>query len=136
MLQFLPPQAQERMLDAAIAMLAPGARLVIRTGLDDGSRACAHHARASIAVANVLRLDERRRRRATRDADALRARFDAAGLQAEFTPLRGNTPFNNWRVVATETVAVRLSADVHGRRARCARRAIAGFAAPPAARVR
>ena len=35
------------------------------------------------------------------DADALRARFDAAGLSSEFTPLYGNTPFNNWRVVAT-----------------------------------
>jgi hypothetical protein len=35
------------------------------------------------------------------DADALRARFDAAGLQAAFTPLYGKTPFNNWRVVAT-----------------------------------
>jgi len=33
-------------------------------------------------------------------AAALRARFDAAGLQSEFTPLYGNTPFNNWRVVA------------------------------------
>jgi hypothetical protein len=38
-------------------------------------------------------------------ADALRARFDAAGLQAEFTPLFGNTPFNNWRVVATRPAA-------------------------------
>ena len=25
----------------------------------------------------------------------------AAGLQAEFTPLYGNTPFNNWLIVAT-----------------------------------
>jgi hypothetical protein len=35
------------------------------------------------------------------DAGELRARFDAAGLRVEFTPLFGNTPFNNWRVVAT-----------------------------------
>ena len=42
-----------RSLDAAIAMLAPGARLVIRTGLDDGSRACAHHAPHRCAVAHA-----------------------------------------------------------------------------------
>ena len=41
-------------------------------------------------------------------ADALRARFDAAGLHSEFTPLHGNTPFNNWRVVATMPVAAPL----------------------------
>ena len=34
------------------------------------------------------------------DADDLRARFERAGLRSTFTPLYGNTPFNNWRVVA------------------------------------
>src|SRR5688572_1237487 len=37
-LQFISPEAQARTLDAAIAMLVPGAKLVIRTGLEDGSR--------------------------------------------------------------------------------------------------
>ncbi len=32
---------------------------------------------------------------------ALRTRLEAAGLEAEFTPLYGRTPFNNWRIVAT-----------------------------------
>ena len=32
--------------------------------------------------------------------DELRARFDAAGLAAEITPWFGNTPFNNWLLVA------------------------------------
>jgi hypothetical protein len=36
------------------------------------------------------------------EVDALQAKFAAAGLLAEFTPLYGNTPFNNWRVVATQ----------------------------------
>ena len=35
------------------------------------------------------------------DADALRAQLDAAGLQTTFSPLYGNTPFNNWLIVAT-----------------------------------
>ena len=34
------------------------------------------------------------------EAAMLRARFEAAGLRSEFTPLYGDTPFNNWRVVA------------------------------------
>ncbi|MFC0679518.1 methyltransferase domain-containing protein [Lysobacter korlensis] len=98
-LQFIPEAAQVRAVDAAIAMLAPGARLVIRTGLADGSR----RARITRAVdlfsrvvgwmhATPLQLPT---------AELLRSRFDAAGLQSEFIPLYGNTPFNNWRVVAT-----------------------------------
>ena len=35
------------------------------------------------------------------ELDMLRARFDAAGVEGEFIPLHGNTPFNNWRIVAT-----------------------------------
>ncbi len=33
-------------------------------------------------------------------ADALRSKLERAGLRVEFVSLRGNTPFNNWRVVA------------------------------------
>ena len=60
----------------------------------------AHHPRGRRVLARA-RLDERRAARYP-DAEALRAKFDAAGLQAEFTPLYGNTPFNNWRVVVTK----------------------------------
>jgi hypothetical protein len=35
-------------------------------------------------------------------ADALRDTLQRAGLDGDFTPLRGNTPFNNWLVVATK----------------------------------
>lgn len=97
-LQFIPPASQARAIDAAIAMLAPGARLVIRTGLADGS------GRARITrVADVFSRAVGWMNAAPRaypDAALLRARFDAAGLVSEFTPLYGNTPFNNWRVVA------------------------------------
>lgn len=97
-LQLIPDEAQARLLDAAIAMLTPGARLVIRTGLDDGG----HRARVTRAVdvfARVLGWMNAAPRTYP-DAAQLRARFDAAGLRAEFMPLYGNTPFNNWRVVA------------------------------------
>ncbi|HZH44801.1 MAG TPA: methyltransferase domain-containing protein [Lysobacter sp.] len=97
-LQFIPPDAQARTLDAAVAMLTPGARLVIRTGLADGSR----RARVTRAVDVVSRVVGWMVSGPTRypDPDALRARFDAAGLRATFTPLYGRTPFNNWRIVA------------------------------------
>lgn len=101
-LQFIAPGAQDNTLDAAIAMLTPGARLVIRTGLDDGSR----RARITRAV------DRLSRRLGWMNAgpgrypkiEDLRAKFEANGLQSEFTPLYGHTPFNNWRVVATKPV--------------------------------
>ncbi|MGH8078881.1 MAG: SAM-dependent methyltransferase, partial [Lysobacter sp.] len=99
-LQFIPPEAQTRTLDAAIAMLTPGARLVIRTGLDErGGRA-----RVTRAVDVFSRLLGWMNAGPTRypNADALRAKFETAGLEAQFTPLYGNTPFNNWRVVVTK----------------------------------
>lgn len=96
-LQFIAPDAQIEVLDAAITMLTPGARLVIRTGLDErGGRA-----RITRAVDVFSRLLGWMNAGPTRypNEAALRARFDAAGLQAQFTPLSGNTPFNNWRIV-------------------------------------
>ena len=98
-LQFLSPDAQARTLDAAIAMLTPGARLVIRTGLDQrGGRA--RITRAVDVLSRVLGWMNAGPTRYPNEA-ALRARFDAAGLPAQFTPLSGHTPFNNWRIVVS-----------------------------------
>ena len=98
-LQFIAPEAQARTLDAAVAMLTPGAKLVIRTGLDDGGGR-ARVTRAVDVFSRVLGWMNAGPRRYP-DADELRARFDRAGLRSEFTPLYGRTPFNNWRIVAT-----------------------------------
>lgn len=98
-MQFLPDAAaQSALLQAAIDRLAPGGKLIIRTGLRDGS------ARAGITVL-VDRLSAlwgwMRARPAHYPAlDALRASFKQHGLRAEFRPLHGNTPFNNWLVIA------------------------------------
>lgn len=98
-LQFVPATARPRLLAAAMAMLAPGSRLVIRTGLADGSR----RARLTRAVDVFSRVvgwmgatpgDYP-------DPEVLRRTFDDAGLRSRFTPLYGRTPFNNWLVVAT-----------------------------------
>jgi len=98
-LQFISPEAQARTLDAAIAMLVPGAKLVIRTGLEDGSR----RARVTRAVDVFSRALGWMNAGPSRypEAAALRARLESAGLAVEFTPLFAGTPFNNWRVVAT-----------------------------------
>jgi 2-polyprenyl-3-methyl-5-hydroxy-6-metoxy-1,4-benzoquinol methylase len=98
-LQFVSPAAQASILDAAVAMLAPGARLVIRTGLDDGS-ARARTTRRIDVLSRALRWMNAGPQ-AYPNPDALRARFDAAGLASSFAPLYGRTPFNNWLVVAS-----------------------------------
>jgi 2-polyprenyl-3-methyl-5-hydroxy-6-metoxy-1,4-benzoquinol methylase len=98
-LQFLSQAQQDALLDAAIAALAPGGKLVIRTGLDDGT-ARARTTRRIDVLSNTLRWMNAAPKRYP-VAEELRARFDAAGLQSSFEPLYGNTPFNNWRIVAT-----------------------------------
>ena len=97
-LQYLDDPAQQRLLDAAIAMLVPGARLVIRTGIEDGSGRM-RLTRGIDRIANVLGWMNAPPRHYPREAD-LRARLHGAGLRCTFTPLRGNTPFNNWMIVA------------------------------------
>lgn len=98
-LQFIDPAAQVATLDAAVAMLAPGARLVIRTGLDDGGG----RARVTRAVDAFSRVVGWMRSgpRAYPSRAVLQARFNAAGLRSTFAPLHGKTPFNNWLVVAS-----------------------------------
>ncbi|HET8818480.1 MAG TPA: methyltransferase [Xanthomonadaceae bacterium] len=99
-LQFVDPAVQDGLLDDAIAMLVPGARLVIRTGLDDGSR----RARVTRGIDAMSRLVGWMNAGPGRypEAYGLAARFAAAGLESEFVPLHGRTPFNNWRIVATK----------------------------------
>ncbi len=98
-LQYLDDDSQQRLLHGAIAMLAPGARLVIRSGLEDDSRRM-WVTRAIDWFGNGIGWMNAAPRRYPRERD-LRATLQNAGLQGEFTPLHGNTPFNNWLIVAT-----------------------------------
>lgn len=97
-LQYVDTGAQLAILDAAAAMLAPGGRLVIRTGLEDGSRRL-RVTRAADAFGRMVGWMYSRPRRYPSE-ELLRDRLSAAGLLCEFVPLYGDTPFNNWRVVA------------------------------------
>ena len=97
-LQYLPPDAQARLLDAATGMLSADGVLVIRSGLDDGG-ARIRTTGAFDRIAARLGWMKSPPLRYPRE-DELRARLDAAGLQSTFSPLRGNTPFNNYLIVA------------------------------------
>jgi len=99
-LQFLPHDgARAGLLDAAMARVAPGARLVLRTGIDDG------HARARVTrgIDNLSNLWGWMRTGASDypSLDWLRGRFTTAGFDVTDGPLHGHTPFNNWLLVAT-----------------------------------
>lgn len=97
-LQFLSRDEQTALLDAAIAMLAPGATLVMRAALDDGS-ARIRRTRAADRFAALVRWMPAQPKHYPA-VDDLRARFDAAGLHVSIEPFYGNTPFNNWLIVA------------------------------------
>ncbi len=97
-LQFFDAERQLEIVDTAIGMLEPGARLFIRTGLFDGSRR-AQITRGTDILARVLGWMNATPR-VYPDPERLRALFEARGLHSEFSPLAGDTPFNNWRIVA------------------------------------
>ena len=97
-LQYLDAPTQRALIDEAIGMLTPGARLVIRTALGDGSRR-GHTSRVTDRLANLIGWMQSRPR-CYPDVDAMRAQLAEAGLQTTFSPLYGNTPFNNWLIVA------------------------------------
>ena len=100
-LQYLTLEDQQRLIANTIAMLVPGARLVIRTALgDDSTRG--RTSRVTDRLANWIGWMQFRPK-CYPDADAMRAQLTAAGLQVTFEPLYGNTPFNNWLIVARKT---------------------------------
>ncbi len=98
-LQFIPREAHAGILDAVVAMLPPGGRLVMRTGFDDGGGR-ARFTRAVDVFSRHLGWMNAAPQHYP-DREALQARLAVAGLEVAITPLSGNTPFNNWRVVAT-----------------------------------
>jgi len=97
-LQYLPATAQSALLREAAAMLDGDGRLVLRTTLADDSRR-GRISRIGDRAANWIGWMQFRPRHYP-DVPALKATLQQAGLQARLTPLYGNTPFNNWLLVA------------------------------------
>lgn len=100
-LQYLSPERQRELLDTVIAMLVPGARLVIRSGLaDDTPRS--RTTRITDRLANLAGwMQERAKSYPT--ATGLRGQLEDAGLQTTLRPLYGDTPFNNWLITGIRT---------------------------------
>ncbi len=97
-LQFLPPHAQTPLIEAAVQCLTPGSRLLIRTGLADGSSR-ARITRAVDAFSRTLRWMNTGPKQYPERA-RLETQLYAHGLMTRFYPLWGRTPFNNWLLVA------------------------------------
>ncbi len=98
-LQYFPGDVQERVLGDAIGMLGPGAKLVIRSGLQDAD-ARSRITRVADRTANAIGwMRTAPVRYPTRDW--FERMLAAAGLAADIRPLHGRTPFNNWLIVAT-----------------------------------
>lgn len=99
-LQYLDADAQHTLLTDVVAMLVPGAKLVIRSGLgDDTGRG--RTTRITDRLAHLAGwMQEVPKRYPTRAE--LESQLAGAGLSVEFRPLYGNTPFNNWLVVAQQ----------------------------------
>ena len=96
--QFLPPPAQDALLEAAIASLTPGALLVMRSGLHRAGWRL-RFTRGVDRLARLTRwMNVGPQRYPTREA--LQDRFARHGLSASFQPLSGPMPFENWLICA------------------------------------
>lgn len=97
-LQYLNQAMQANLIRSVARMLTPGAKLVIRSGLGDSSGR-GRTSRITDVLAHLAGwMQEVPKCYPTRES--LQAQLDAAGLRATFAPLYGNTPFNNWLIVA------------------------------------
>ncbi len=97
-LQYLDADAQAALIRRSAAMLTDDARLVIRVAIaDDSGRG--RTTRITDRLANLIGWMQSTPR-AYPDAGRFRSLLHEAGLQTRFSPLYGNTPFNNWLIVA------------------------------------
>ncbi len=103
-LHYLAPDIQNALLEQAAVCLSPGAQLIIRCGLDDGGwRSKITH--AVDALGHSIRWMNTAPTRYPR-REQLAKQLAKLGLRAEFRPLWGRTPFNNWLIVAAHDVAL------------------------------
>jgi len=97
-LQYLDADAQGVALRNAAAMLSDDAVLVVRSAIADDSRR-ANTSRITDRLANWIGWMQFRPR-SYPTLDSLRATLEGSGLRVDTRPLYGDTPFNNWLIVA------------------------------------
>lgn len=102
-LQYLPQQAQGTLLAQAAQCVSRQGKLVIRTGLADGTWRSAM-TRATDRFGHRVGW-MKTSFKAQPSAQELRDVLQRHGLQAEFKPLWGRTPFNNWLVIARRSAS-------------------------------
>ncbi|MBS0582374.1 MAG: methyltransferase domain-containing protein [Proteobacteria bacterium] len=96
-LQYLPVQAATALVEHAAACVVRGARLVIRSGLDDADARTRFTRAMDVFSRRIGWMNTAPKRYPTRaELAALLAR---CGLRARFTPPGGRLPFNNWLIV-------------------------------------
>lgn len=96
-LQFVPQQAADDLVERAAACVGPGARLVIRSGLDNADLRTRFTRAVDLFSRKVGWMNAAPDHYPTQAGlEALLAR---CGLHARFAPLRGRLPFNNWLIV-------------------------------------
>jgi len=102
-LQFLTQAQQDAVLSAAAARVAPGGKLIIRTGLRDGSW------RFGVTVLGDYLAKATLWMKAAPtcypDAAQFHRVLGTAGMKVTLQPLWGRTPFNNFLVIATVSEA-------------------------------
>jgi len=96
-LQFLPPDRLGEFVGKLADCVSPGGRLVIRTGLEDASWRTRVTRTADVLARAIRWMNAAPRAYPTREL--LVSVLESRGLEAEFSPLWGNTPFNNWLLV-------------------------------------
>jgi SAM-dependent methyltransferase len=97
-LQYLPPHEQEPLISKAAQCVSRDGRLVIRTGLaDDSWRSTLTRATDRFGHWSGWMKTSFKAQPSAADLAAVLRRH---GLQADFKPLWGRTPFNNWLVIA------------------------------------
>lgn len=96
-LQFMPEHAVAGLIERAAACVGPGARLVIRSGLDDADAKTTFTRAIDWLSRGIGWMNSAPRRYPTRTA--LSALLARCGLNARFAPLNGCLPFNNWLIV-------------------------------------
>lgn len=97
-LQYLDGPTQHALLNDVAGMLGPDGVLVIRSTLAEDSARGRTSLRADAWAHRIGWMQARPVHYPT--AQGLRQTLEAAGLQVSLQPLYGNTPFNNWLLVA------------------------------------
>ncbi len=96
-LQFVPEPAATALIERAAACVAPGARLVIRSGLESADARTRFTRAVDWLSREVGWMNAAPKRYPTRAG--LETVLARCGLRTRFAPLSGRLPFNNWLIV-------------------------------------